>query len=94
MRKTISVDFDGVIHRYSKGWHDGTTYDVPMPGAFEAICKMRLRGYDVVIHSARPASMIQEWLSVHWPKYPPYGEPPSIAVEKPHAVVYIDYRLG
>ena len=35
--KTIAIDFDGVIHKYSKGWHDGTIYDKANEGAFEFI---------------------------------------------------------
>jgi hypothetical protein len=31
---TIAVDFDGVIHAYSKGWSDGTVYDKEIKDAF------------------------------------------------------------
>ena len=28
----IGIDFDGVIHKNSKGFHDGTIYDEPIEG--------------------------------------------------------------
>ena len=37
MKKTIVFDFDGVIHRYSKGWQDGNIYDKPTKGIKETI---------------------------------------------------------
>ena len=39
-KKTICVDFDGVIHAYSKGFHDGTIYDPPTPGTSLALQKL------------------------------------------------------
>ena len=36
----ISVDFDGVIHKCSKGYHDGTIYDDPVEGVKEALKKL------------------------------------------------------
>ena len=33
----ISIDFDGVIHKNSKGFHDGTIYDEPISGTKEAL---------------------------------------------------------
>ena len=35
--KNISIDFDGVIHDWNKGWHDGTCYGEPIEGALEAV---------------------------------------------------------
>lgn len=58
---TVAVDFDGVIHRYSKGWHDGTIYDEPMPGAIPALTSL-LDKYCVFIHTSRDADTVAEWL--------------------------------
>lgn len=61
--KTIAIDFDGVIHKYSKGWHDGTCYDEPMEGA-EAFLRdiMKNPNYNVFIFSTRNPRQIQKWL--------------------------------
>lgn len=34
---TLAVDFDGAVHRYSRGRHDGTIYDPPIPGALNGL---------------------------------------------------------
>lgn len=59
--KTIAVDFDGVIHKYSKGWHDGTIYDEPVEGAFEAL-KALMQKYAVYVHTIRNAADVSFWL--------------------------------
>ena len=33
----LAIDFDGVIHNFDKGWHDGTCYGEPIMGSIEAI---------------------------------------------------------
>jgi len=61
MRKAIAIDFDGVIHKYSKGWQDGTIYDEPFEGWDSAIYNIQNAGYSVFIFSTRSAEQIVEW---------------------------------
>lgn len=89
-KKTIVFDFDGVIHRYSKGWQDGTIYDIPTEGIKETIEELR-KDYKIVIVSTRSATEngrndIVEWLK----KY--NMEVDGITAEKPPAIIYIDDR--
>jgi hypothetical protein len=58
---TICVDFDGVIHAYTRGWHDGTIYDPPLPGAFEGLHAL-MQHAAVVIHTTRDAQQVADWL--------------------------------
>ena len=49
----VAIDFDGVVHRNSKGFHDGTVYDPPMEGAIEAIKWFASQGLDIVLFTAK-----------------------------------------
>lgn len=62
MAKTIAIDFDGVIHKYSKGWGKGDCYDVPVIGVFEAIRVFMDAGYSVFIFSTRSSKQIKRWM--------------------------------
>ena len=93
----IAIDFDGVIHKNSKGFFNGTVYDEPLDGALEAI-KNLSSNYEIVIFSAkakpdRPlvngktgAELIWDWLE----KYNIQQYIKQVTSEKPRAVVYID----
>ncbi|MBD3004513.1 hypothetical protein [Streptomyces sp. 5-10] len=59
---TVAVDFDGVIHAYSKGWHDGTIYDPPMQGALEGLCLL-MEVHAVFIFTSRDAGQVAQWLT-------------------------------
>lgn len=99
-QKTIAVDFDGVIHWYSRGWLDGTIYDPPVPGVREALAGLRAAGHHIMIFSTRASARVikgvgqksqlpemVEWLALH--------EIPYDSIwpgEKPFYEVLIDDR--
>jgi len=97
--RQIAVDFDGVIHRCSKGFHDGTIYDVPIEGSLEAVKTLAAK-YTIVVYSAkarkdRPlvngktgVELIWEWLE----KYDFAQYVKEVTAEKPRAICYIDDR--
>lgn len=86
----IAVDFDGVIHSYSKGFNDGSIYDGPVSGVREAMSKLKEKFY-VYVSSARGDSKegkeaIEEYLRLN---KIPFDE---VSITKPPAKIYIDDR--
>lgn len=96
----IAIDFDGVIHKNSKGFHDGSVYDVPVKGSLDAIKWFYSLGFEIIIFSAkakpdRPLlngktgkDLIQDWLK----KYKINKFVKEVTSEKPRALVIIDDR--
>ena len=103
--KTIAVDFDGVVHGYSKGWQDGDIYDPPLPGALEALHTL-MQTYAVFIHTSRDPGAVASWLAergfdtvldIDGPTHPKrefWNERSALLVtdRKLPAVAYIDDR--
>ena len=100
----IAIDFDGVIHNFDKGWHDGTCYGEPLPGSLEAI-KILSKKYNIIIFTAKAKNnrplvndktgteLVKEWLE----KYNVMQYVQDITSEKPRAKIYIDdngYRFS
>jgi len=95
--KNIAVDFDGVIHKNSKGYHDGTIYDEPMEGSRESLERLS-KDYDIVIFTAKAkpdrglvngktgTQLVWEWLEEH----DMAQFVTKVTAEKPRAVQYID----
>jgi len=95
--KNIAIDFDGVIHDFSMGWHDGTCYGDPLPGSLEAVKKIA-KTHNVIIFTAkvkpsRPLvdgktghELVTEWLDKHGI----LDCVDEITCEKPRAQLYID----
>ena len=95
MKKAICFDFDGVIHKYSKGWCNGEIYDEPVEGVRDFINNLK-KDYYIIISSARindgylePHEVVNQmynWLK----KHDIYFD--KITGKKPIAEAYIDDR--
>jgi hypothetical protein len=95
--KNLAIDFDGVIHKNSKGFYDGTIYDDPIEGSYEAL-KTLSKTYNLIIFSAKARNdrplinsktgveLIWEWLEKHNMKQ----FISDVVSEKPRALYYID----
>ena len=61
--KRISIDFNGVLDMYC-GWEGRDKWYPPRPGAQEFLEKLKDKGYEVVIYTARggPIKHIWQWL--------------------------------
>lgn len=62
--RAIGIDFDGVIHRYSKGWADGSIYDPPVDGAIDTIHELQ-RTFAVFVFTTRDPAQVVPWLTQH-----------------------------
>jgi len=100
----LAIDFDGVIHNFDKGYHDGTCYGDPIPGSLEALKNLSSK-YKIIIFTAkakpsRPLvngktgiELVREWLDKHGV----LEYVSEITSEKPRAILYIDdngYRFN
>ena len=95
--KNLAIDFDGVIHQFDKGWHDGTCYGEPIAGSLSSIKKLS-ESWNIIIFSAkarpdRPLvkgktgiELIWNWLK----KYEIDQYIGDVTWEKPRAEFYID----
>lgn len=90
---TVLVDFDGVIHRYGKGWQDGSTYDDPMEGAKETLQELTDIGYNVVIFTTRDSGQIYEYLRKYqFPRYRVTNvKEPAVAMIDDRAIHFTDW---
>jgi len=88
-KKTVSIDFDGVIHKYSKGFQGlDNAYDPPMEGAKESMEKLLDEGFVIKILSSRPKEVIYPWLD----KYGMSHIVDEVSNHKFPATIYIDDR--
>ena len=93
----IGIDFDGVIHQCSKGYHDGTIYDSPLEGVTAALQELSAK-YTLIVYTCKARAdrglvdgktgteLVWNWLKEH--KLDQYVS--KVTAEKPRAVCYID----
>lgn len=95
--ETIAIDFDGVIHSFELGYHDGTIYGSPIEGSIDAIKRIASK-YTIVIYTAKAKTdrplvddktgieLVWEWLR----KYDLAQYVQEVTAEKPRCICYID----
>jgi hypothetical protein len=92
-RKTVAVDFDGVIHSYTSGWQGADVIpDPPIEGAIEFLNEV-IEEFTLVIFTTRAGDeearrAIMAWLMEHGFK----GEYVEITNVKGPAIFYLDDR--
>ena len=97
--KTIAIDFDGVIHKNSLGYHDGTIYDNPIENTAQSLKYIKeILGFNIIIFSTKARTdrplikgstgtyLIWQWLKKH--KLDLYIN--DVTAIKPPAAYYID----
>ncbi|MFQ9255287.1 MAG: hypothetical protein ACLR3W_13665 [Faecalibacillus intestinalis] len=57
----VAFDFDGVIHKYSKGWQDGSIYDEVNVGVLDIINTLMMNNIPCIIMSTRDPQQIKDW---------------------------------
>lgn len=93
-KKTVAVDFDGVIHKYSNGWQDGAIYDEPVEGAIDALNELTNSDILLVIYSTRADSAQAKLEMRKWLDKQGFNAAATIEItnKKPKAIIYIDDR--
>lgn len=95
LARTVAVDFDGVLHPYTKGWQGFVPDDEPpMEGAKEFLQELVDKGFRVIVFSTRcdtpqGADATKAWLEKWGLDKLIYG---GVTCTKPAAVAYVDDR--
>lgn len=63
-RRTIAVDFDGVIAEYD-GWKGATVLGTPRLDVLDALRSLKGEGWKIVIHTTRSEQEICEYVKQH-----------------------------
>ena len=96
-KNTIAIDFDGVIHKNSKGFHDGTIYDKPIENVKNSL-EYLSKSYKLVIYTCkanpnRPLINGETGIDLIWgwlQRWNLHGYIDDVTYTKPNALYYID----
>ncbi|MDH6129387.1 hypothetical protein [Kitasatospora sp. GP82] len=101
-RRTLVIDFDGVVHDQNDGWRGGEVYGPPIPGAVQELQRRSAGGWSLAIVTARHHDLhddVARWVEKHTAlptvvcaQRHAYWHGPEILVTnvKPGAVAYVD----
>jgi hypothetical protein len=96
-KKTLVLDFDGVVHAYTSGWQGANIVaDLPVVGAIDFI-REAVKRFDVAIFSSRSSQpggveAMRDWLNFHGLPREWMDENLKFPTAKPPAWVTLDDR--
>ena len=96
-KRTICIDFDGVLHDYSNGYQGENVFGEMIPGADTATKVLKKSGNTIIIFTTRPATdELKKWLKDNNISYDYINEnpdqPKGCEGTKLIADIYIDDR--
>lgn len=77
-KRTICIDFDGVLHDYSNGYQGENVFGEMIQGADTATKVLKKNGNTIIIYTTRPATdELKAWLKEHDIAYDYINENPD-----------------